>query len=223
MLLQMLYYLLTIPAVLLALMIHEVSHGLMADRLGDPTARSMGRLSLNPLHHLDPFGTLCMLLFHFGWAKPVPIDPRYFRNPKRDMALTALAGPISNILIAFFCVPCYLLFEKLYASLAIAGVASEFVLRLVSYTWLFFVILHQVNLGLAIFNLIPLPPLDGSRVLYAVLPSRYYFGMMRYEKYIALGLMIFLLFGNRLGFLDVVMENLSIGMEMAWYWIPAFH
>lgn len=215
-------YLLTIPAVLLTLIVHEVSHGLTADRLGDPTARSMGRLSLNPFRHLDPFGTVCMVLFRFGWARPVPIDPRYFRNPKRDMALTALAGPVSNLLLAFFSVPCYLLLGKLYSSLAIAGTVNNFVLNLVAYTWIFFVLLNQVNIGLAVFNLIPLPPLDGSRVLYAFLPSRYYFGMMRYEKYISIALMLFLLFGNRLGILDPVMNTLSGGMQSLWKLLPAF-
>ena len=219
---QIILYLLTIPAVLLTLIVHEVSHGLTADRLGDPTARSMGRLSLNPFRHLDPFGTVCMVLFRFGWARPVPIDPRYFRNPKRDMALTALAGPVSNLLLAFFSVPCYLLLGKLYSSLAIAGTVNNFVLNLVAYTWIFFVLLNQVNIGLAVFNLIPLPPLDGSRVLYAFLPSRYYFGMMRYEKYISIALMLFLLFGNRLGILDPVMNALSGGMQSLWKLLPAF-
>lgn len=219
---QIIYYLLTIPAVLLTLVVHEVSHGWMADRLGDPTARSMGRLSLNPFRHLDPFGTLCMVLFRFGWARPVPIDPRYFRNPKRDMAFTALAGPLSNLFLAFFCVPCYLSLGKLYTHLVLAGSANDFVLRLLSYTWLFFVLLNQVNIGLAVFNLIPLPPLDGSRVLYAVLPSRYYFGMMRYERYISIALMLFLLFGNRFGFLDPIMSALSGGMQSLWELLPIF-
>ncbi|MBP3293241.1 MAG: site-2 protease family protein, partial [Clostridia bacterium] len=90
-----------VPCVLFALTVHEVSHGYMAYRLGDPTARNMGRLTLNPMKHLDPVGTLCMILFHFGWARPVPINTRYFKKPRRDTALTAAAGPVSNFIIAF--------------------------------------------------------------------------------------------------------------------------
>ncbi|MBE6568472.1 MAG: site-2 protease family protein, partial [Ruminococcaceae bacterium] len=90
-------YLITIPAVLLVIVFHELAHGVAAYKLGDPTAKRMGRLSLNPLKHLDPIGALCMVLFHFGWAKPVPVDMRYFRDPKRDMAITALAGPLCNL------------------------------------------------------------------------------------------------------------------------------
>ena len=95
-------YLLSIPAVIIALIFHEIAHGFVAYKLGDPTARAMGRLSLNPLKHLDPIGTLCMIFFRFGWAKPVPINTRFFKNPRRDMAITALAGPLTNFLIAFF-------------------------------------------------------------------------------------------------------------------------
>ena len=111
---SIIYYLLSAAAVLIILTIHEVSHGYVAYRLGDPTARFMGRLSLNPMKHIDPIGAICMVLFHFGWAKPVPINTRFFRNPKRDMALTALAGPLSNFLLAFFVLPIYLLLELAY-------------------------------------------------------------------------------------------------------------
>ena len=107
--------LLAIPAALIALCVHEYAHGYVAYRLGDPTARSLGRLSLNPLRHLDPIGTLFMLIFHFGWAKPVPINPRYFKDPRKGMALTAAAGPISNILLAF----CFALLFKLSFDLMI--------------------------------------------------------------------------------------------------------
>ncbi|MBR3999619.1 MAG: site-2 protease family protein, partial [Clostridia bacterium] len=90
-----------IPCVLIALTVHEVAHGYMAFRLGDPTARNLGRLTLNPLKHLDPIGTICMIFFHFGWARPVPVNSRYFKKPRRDMALTSAAGPVSNFIMAF--------------------------------------------------------------------------------------------------------------------------
>ncbi|MBP3436909.1 MAG: site-2 protease family protein [Clostridia bacterium] len=214
--------LLTLPAVLLALMVHEIAHGFMAYRLGDPTAKMMGRLSLNPLRHLDPVGTICMVLFHFGWAKPVPINARYFKKPKRDMALTAIAGPLANLILAFFAFPCYILCLKLYASMVVNPEASAFLTRLIYYFFYFFLFLHQVNVGLAVFNLIPLPPLDGSRVLFAFLPTRYYFSIMRYERYIALGLMLFLLAGYRLGFLSTVSSLFTTGMQAVWQFIPLF-
>ena len=118
-------YLITIPAVLLVIIFHELAHGVAAYKLGDPTAKRMGRLSLNPLKHLDPIGAVCMVLFHFGWAKPVPVDMRYFRDPKRDMAITALAGPLCNLICAFLAVPLYLLLEKRYISVAIAWLWSS--------------------------------------------------------------------------------------------------
>ncbi len=214
--------LLTLPAVLLALMAHELSHGFMAYKLGDPTAKMMGRLSLNPLKHLDPIGTVCMVLFRFGWARPVPINARYFRNPRRDTALTALAGPIANLCLAFLAVPCYLGLYGLYYSVATGPSASAFLLRIIEYFYYFFVLLHQVNVGLALFNLIPIPPLDGSRILLSFLPTRYYFAFMRYERMIALALMIFLLLGNRFGFLSIFASYFSVGMEAVWKLIPIF-
>ncbi|MCQ2385698.1 MAG: site-2 protease family protein [Clostridia bacterium] len=210
-------YLITVPAVLLALIFHEVSHGYMAYKLGDPTARNVGRLSLNPLVHLDLFGTLCMIFFHFGWAKPVPVNSRYFKNPKRDMALTALAGPLTNLLLAFFAVPFYSLLLNAYA-----GQPGSFVGVLCFYSALFFYYFHLVNIGLAVFNLIPLPPLDGSRLLLVFLPPKTYFELMRYERYIQIGLIIFLLLGYRLGILSLLSSFLSGGMEAVWRVIPLF-
>ena len=137
----MLYELLVIPAALIALVLHEVSHGYAAYKLGDPTARIMGRLSLNPLKHLDPIGAICMVLFRFGWAKPVPIDTRYFRNPKRDMALTALAGPITNLLIAFFSLPFYILAVNTYNTMIFSD-AAPIVMSLLKIAIYFFSALH---------------------------------------------------------------------------------
>ena len=162
-----------------------------------------------------------MVIFHFGWARPVPIDMRYFRNPKRDMALTAIAGPLSNFLLSFLAVPLYLLLALLYPYLITAGVPG-ILLFLVRCVYTFFVLLHQVSLGLGLFNLIPLPPLDGSRVLFAFLPDRYYYRIMYYERYIALGLSLMLLLGFRFGFLGTLAELASGAMESFWKLIPAF-
>ncbi len=164
---------------------HEVSHGLAALALGDSTAKRQGRLSLNPVKHLDPLGLLMMVVAHVGWAKPVPIDPRYFKNPKRDMALTALAGPVSNFILSFL------------AMLGASGVYHFWLTRTGSltsqYVLIFLVEIAVLSTGLGLFNLIPISPLDGSKVLYALLPNRIYFTILRYERYGML-LMIALVF-----------------------------
>lgn len=180
-------------AALIALTVHEFSHGFAAYKLGDPTARSFGRLTLNPLKHLDPFGALCMIFFHFGWAKPVPINPRYFKKPKRDFAITALAGPLSNLILSFLSAFFYLL---LYKELSGIRFESTLTLNLASNLLLFVYLMHAINLGLAIFNLIPIPPLDGSKILNVILPPKAYFGIMRYERQIYFGLIGWLFLGD---------------------------
>ena len=215
-------YLITIPAVLLVIMLHELAHGVVSYKLGDPTAKRMGRLTLNPLKHLDPIGALCMVFFHFGWAKPVPVDMRYFRNPRRDMALTALAGPLCNLLCAFLAVPLYLLLKNAYISVAIQTGGQGFATGLLLTLFYFVYYFHAVNLGLSLFNLIPLPPLDGSRVLFAFLPPRYYYSLMRYERLISLALILFLLTGANFGFLDRIASSIANGMESVWQLLPIF-
>lgn len=178
-------------ATLITLSIHEFSHALAAYKLGDNTAKHMGRLSLNPLKHLDPIGAACMVLFRFGWAKPVPIDARNFRDPKRGFAISALAGPLSNLLVAFFSSFLYLL---TYALLKDVTFANDTALNIAQNSLDFLFIFHRINIGLAIFNLIPIPPLDGSRILYSLLSERAYFKVMRYEKtiyYILIGWLFF--------------------------------
>lgn len=199
-----------IPCVLFALTVHEVSHGYMAYRLGDPTARNMGRLTLNPLKHLDPIGALCMVLFHFGWARPVPINTRYFRKPRRDTALTAAAGPISNFIMAFLGL---LVQEILLAVFIRHPASSQFVYNLQYAALTLFSYFHVLNLSLGMFNLIPVPPLDGSRIFLTFLPAKYYFGIMQYERYIQLGLMLLLWLGLLSRPLSFLVSALSGGMR----------
>ena len=187
------YYILTAIAVLISLTVHEYSHGLAAYKLGDTTARDMGRLTLNPIKHLDPIGALCLLFFHVGWAKPVPINARNFKHPKRDFAITALAGPVSNLIMAF-------VFSGLYLLLAAALSGVEFTSNVLYYFALYSLqllyLFHIINTGLGIFNLIPVPPLDGSRILNVVLPPKWYFGIMKYERVIYYCLLGWLLIGS---------------------------
>lgn len=173
--------LLTLPAVLWAISFHEFCHGYAAKLVGDPTAERSGRLSLNPLDHFDLVGTLMLLFVGFGWAKPVPINTRYFRHPRRDLVIVSLAGIVGNILTAVVCV-LFLRFlgEPWYR---LAGRAGITVL----------IQMIVINVGLAAFNLIPIPPLDGSRVLEAFLPFRflrYYYWLERYGMIILLILLL---------------------------------
>lgn len=157
------------PAILFAVTFHEFAHGAAANALGDPTAKKLGRLTLNPLKHLDPVGTLLFVLVRFGWGKPVPVDGRYFKHPRRDMALVSLAGPATNFVLA-----------------AVLGLLLKF--RLVddivgTMVWL----TVQINIVLGVFNLIPVPPLDGSRLISAILPVSL---LKRYEAVEGYGIAI---------------------------------
>ena len=164
---------LRVAAIFLCLTVHETCHGLAALALGDPTAKSMHRLSLNPLRHIDWIGLLMMFVAGFGWAKPVPVDPRYFRKPKQGMALTALAGPVSNFVLAVLAM---LISEAIYIY-APYSAAMDVVFSFCLYP------LAPLSIGLGLFNLIPIPPLDGSKVLAAFLPDRQSITLMRYERY----------------------------------------
>ena len=162
-------------ASLLCITIHETCHGIVAWWLGDDTAKSRGRLSLNPLRHVDIMGLVMMALVRFGWAKPVPIDMRKFRRPKQGMALTALAGPVSNVLLA--------LTASALRFILFAVVPYEQMGTTFHYVRYFLECIILLSAGLAVFNLFPIPPLDGSKVLFAVLPDRWYIMLMRYERY----------------------------------------
>lgn len=165
--------LLTLLAIIPCFTIHELSHALAAYRLGDPTAKDAGRLTLNPLRHIDPLGFLLMLVARLGWAKGVPVNPDNFSHPKRDMALTSLAGPMSNFLFGAVLVG---IARILYQVLSFT---STFHLYLFS----FFLNAAYISISLGVFNLIPIPPLDGSKVLFALLPQRAYNFVLRYERY----------------------------------------
>ena len=181
-------------AVFLCLTVHETCHGLAACALGDPTAKRQHRLSFNPLRHIDWLGFASMLIVGFGWAKPVPVDMRYFKKPKQGMALTALAGPVSNFLLAMvFLVPVGWIYWH--------ALATAFTLWL--YSFLINVVILSIGLGL--FNLLPIPPLDGSKVLFALLPDRLYWKLMRYERYGMLVLLLLVVF-------DVGSDVLSQGI-----------
>ncbi|MGN1207127.1 MAG: site-2 protease family protein [Eubacteriales bacterium] len=180
-----------IPTLLISLTVHEYFHAFAATKLGDPTARAFGRLTLNPLKHLDPIGTVAVLLFGFGWAKPVPIDSRYFKKPRRDMALVAAAGPLSNLGMSFLGAFFSLLFLHFF-SLSSAHLLASFLYHSASLFYVF----HLVNLTLFLFNLLPISPLDGSHLLSLILPARANDWIARHRRQLYLGLMLWLLLGS---------------------------
>lgn len=218
-------YLLSLPVLLMAFSVHESAHGLMAYRLGDPTAHNLGRITLTPLKHLDPLGTICMILTHVGWAKPVPIQTRNFRNPKRDMALTGAAGPLSNLCLAIL----HLIVLRVVMlvgtdrwidethshnmSLLLNTDFTASVGFVVASLFLYILYLGVImNISLAIFNLIPVPPFDGSRIFYAFLPSKWYFGVMRYERYIMIAFLLLFALGALSGPLNWALGKVAYGL-----------
>ncbi len=192
-----------LPAILISLSFHEMSHGYVSYRLGDPTAYRLGRITLNPLKHLDPLGTVMLVAstfsgYGFGWAKPVPIDPTYYKNARRDTVLVSLAGPVSNLLLAFlFSFPMVILGLK-YGDSGYAGFSWQAVLLNVSSYF------YMINIGLAAFNILPIQPLDGSKILTAILPTDLYFKLMQYERYVGLFFLAVILF--KPGALSIVLS-----------------
>ena len=209
--LSMLLFVMSGVACLICLTVHELSHGLAAYKLGDPTAKNAGRLTLNPIKHLDLIGLLMMVVVKVGWAKPVPVDMRYFKNPKRGMALTALAGPAANFLTAL-------------AAVGLSSVLWHFapVGKVTLLLLCFLANMALLGVGMGLFNLIPISPLDGSKILFAILPDRAYYTILRYEKYV-MGLLVVLVllgaFDKPLSFLMVqCLRGLCVitGMPLEW-------
>jgi Zn-dependent protease len=177
--------LLTLPTILIALSAHEAAHGYIAYKLGDRTAFNLGRVTLNPFKHLDPIGALCMLLCGYGWAKPVPINARNFKDPRKGMALTALAGPMTNLLLGTIGVILYYLTIYVANTNALVGVIMQNETAFIALQMVatFFYYFAYLNFLYTVFNLIPVPPFDGSRIFSVVLPTKVYFSIMRYERY----------------------------------------
>lgn len=186
-------------AAVLCITFHETCHGLTALALGDPTAKRMGRLSLNPLRHVDLMGLVMLAVAKVGWAKPVPVDARYFKNPKVGMAAVAVAGPLSNVLLSALALFGYTVssFFAVYREIALLEPLADF-----------FYYVFYISAGLAVFNLLPIPPLDGSKVLFTFLPKQWYWKLMRFERYGMFLLMALLL----TGMLDVPLNYLREGL-----------
>lgn len=192
-----------IPAILIAMTLHELAHGWVSYKFGDPTPKEEGRLSLNPFHHLDPFGTLALLVFGFGWAKPVMVNPQYYKDKKAGMMWTALAGPLTNFVVAFICMLIWGILVRISYSAEIT--MPHYLMNLLSVT-------ISLNIGLGVFNLIPIPPLDGSKVLYAILPEEQYFKILQYEQILSLILIAVLFSGALDGILYSIKSMITSGM-----------
>ena len=186
---EIMHYLYIIPCAIIAIVLHELSHGLVSYWLGDPTPKETGRLSINPSNHIDIMGAICLVLFGFGWAKPVMVNPSYYRKPKLGMTLVALAGPLMNFLVMI------LSFFFMWLTLKITIWTNMWDSVLLEIVYNFFDYLAIINLGLGLFNLIPIPPLDGSKVIGVILPEKAYeeyMGYQRYGMFFIMGLLILL-------------------------------
>lgn len=171
-------FLIRIIAIILAFSLHEAAHAYASYIFGDPTARRMGRLTINPLAHIDPVGLLCLIVVGFGWGKPVPVNPRYYKDAKTGMIWTAFAGPLMNFVLAFVCVFLFMLLQKVSLSFCATNVGN-FLLDVMGQT-------AYISVGLGIFNCIPIPPLDGSKILFSFLPEEKYFKYIENSRYAAL-------------------------------------
>ncbi len=204
-------FLLAIPCIIFSLSAHECAHAFVAYKLGDDTARLMGRMTLNPMKHLDPIGTVLLLIAGFGYARPVPVNPLRFKNSRRGMALTALAGPVTNFIIAFFFTIIYAVFIKVFPFNAISTDTGVFWFMIISYLLSYMVAL---NITLGVFNFIPIPPLDGSKILQLIIPDRAYEKIRPYERYISIVFIVLLVSGV----LSVPINAVSSFIESGFRW-----
>lgn len=210
----------TIIVVLFSLSLHEMSHGYVAYKMGDHTARNLGRLTLNPSVHLDPIGTICMLFFGFGWAKPVPINTRNFKNPRKGILLTAIAGPVSNLLLSFISLLVFALIVSFVPTPTFIEADTAFGEKLLYFFVELLRYFHILNLYLAVFNLLPIPPLDGSKVLFMFLPAKIYFFVSRYEHIISIVLLALLYLGVLSTPISIICIYISQGMSWLISLIP---
>ena len=197
-------YIYIVPAALIAIILHELSHGLMSYWLGDPTPKRQGRLSLNPFKHLDLVGTLCLIFFHVGWAKPVVINPEYYKKKRLGMFLVALAGPFTNIIVCITSMVIYAGFIKISLNLDFYNQNLFYIIGT------FLMTIAMINLGLAIFNLLPIPPLDGSKILGSFLKGEVYEQYMKYQQYgfiiLALVLLLSSMSSGGMSFITIAVE-----------------
>ena len=203
-------FLMWLPIILLSLSFHEASHAFIAYKLGDPTARNFGRVTLNPLKHLDPIGFIAMLTIGFGRAKPCPVNTRNFRNPRKGFALSSLAGPVSNMILALGFTVLMAIFYLIYLIVAIVrGLAEPPVF--VDYIQMFLYYGIYLNVSLAIFNFLPVPPLDGSRILGLILPDKVYYAFLKYERYIGIGfaMLVIILSQFNISIIDFVVSPVT--------------
>ncbi len=191
----------SLPLILIALVVHELGHAYVSTKLGDPTPKAYGRLTINPLAHLDLVGTILMLLTGFGWAKPVMINPQYYKNRKWGTAAVSVAGPLSNLIMSAVVMLLYAIFAK------VCILTNWYNPNVIEWVKLIVIMFASYNLSLMIFNFIPIPPLDGSKILGALLPNRTYYKMLQYEQYYTLVLfgVIFLL--SRLGVFNRIISG----------------
>lgn len=207
-----------IPIAVISLSFHESAHGYVSYLLGDPTARNLGRITMNPFKHFDVLGFICMVFFRVGWAKPVPVNARYYKNPRAGMAITAAAGPLSNLLLALIGV-----LGSETAWLFMRGMSEGTPAYFAAATvFNFCYLLSLCNISLAVFNLIPVPPFDGSRILYVFLPPKQYFGIMRYERYIMIGVLVLFYLGVFDTPLSIAVNGIFNGMLGLVELIPIF-